>query len=460
MTLQVWLATYVRAFVLAAVFASAACSSVAPDRQVSTFGNELVDDSTSVTTNGPGAPTSQSFATSETNAATGDSLNDTSGPLASCEDIPELEGTVEGSLGGAQNPDVELIRIIREYGDEHRDTFAELWIDRAHSGTLVAAFTGDPEVHREALAELLPAGTPFDVVQVEHSHGELEALQELVFSHWAELGGLVKFGVQTRRNRLTLGFVDPPTGALDALARIVPADAVCVEIQFTPEPPSQPLDIIPDLTAEDPLVECRGLAAVRYSWLADPPSINEFDHPAVGALREELRTPSPEALPSGDWSVLSVDDNRAIFAIFDGNIVVGHATFRPAGDRWTLRGWGQGNRTCEARVALPPGLGHVEIGLDTNSLPAPAHTSIAVLVTEIDCSGGREMGDALVGPQVIETDDAVLVAFAVIPVSGGATCPGNPTTRITIQLSEPLGNRALLDGVQVPPPPITVRRDN
>ena len=64
------------------------------------------------------------------------------------------------------------------------------------------------------------------------------------------------------------------------------------------------------------------------------------------------------------------------------------------------------------------------------------------------------MGDALKGPQVIETDVAVLVAFAVIPVAGDRTCPGNPSTSVTIELSDPLGQRGVYDGLFFPPKPL------
>ena len=63
------------------------------------------------------------------------------------------------------------------------------------------------------------------------------------------------------------------------------------------------------------------------------------------------------------------------------------------------------------------------------------------------------MGDALLGPQMIETDEAVLVAFAAVSAIGPVNCPGNPSSPVTIQLSEPLGQRTFYDGLYVPPKP-------
>ena len=79
-------------------------------------------------------------------------------------------------------------------------------------------------------------------------------------------------------------------------------------------------------------------------------------------------------------------------------------------------------RPCEPAVPLPAGLARVEVRLDLDSMPGADDTAIDVLVTERGCASGREMGDALRAPQVIETDEAVLVAFAVVPVAGGANC--------------------------------------
>ena len=84
-------------------------------------------------------------------------------------------------------------------------------------------------------------------------------------------------------------------------------------------------------------------------------------------------------------------------------------------------------------------------------MPSTADTTIDLLATERGCTNSRGMGDALRGPQVIEIDGAVLVAFAVIPVGGFATCPGIPSTPASIELSDPLGQRGRDDGLFFPP---------
>lgn len=60
------------------------------------------------------------------------------------------------------------------------------------------------------------------------------------------------------------------------------------------------------------------------------------------------------------------------------------------------------------------------------------------------------MGDRLLGPEVVMTETAVLIAFAATPPPGYVqTCPGNPEQAAAIELSEPFGNRAVFDGLAV-----------
>lgn len=315
-----------------------------------TAGTDAARDSTSASA--LVAPASAEAPASSEPSAVATTAVPPTGTFSPCDDIPELESTVEGNLSGTQNPDDALTRIIRDYGDRH-ESFADLWINREHGGALVAAFTGDVEAHREALAALLPAGTPFDVVVADYSTAELETVRAELQANMTDIEGLSHFGMRTTRNRVEIGLVDPPDATLDRLSELVPPALVCVDVFYSPEPPSGPLDIIPLVSGDDPLVECRGIGTVRSSGLVDPLSVDEVDHPAVEALRVELRSPGPEPLPTGDWSVMHIDDDSATFAIIDGNVIAGRASFRLAGERWVLSSFGGSSRVCEARVEPP-----------------------------------------------------------------------------------------------------------
>ncbi len=402
--------------------------------------------------------------------------------LAHCDDVPRLGSRFEGTMGARQNPDPIVKGVLTTYAMEHPDTFGGRWIDRANGGALVLGFTDDPDAHREAILARAPSPDDYpavdprppvtdprtlgeredvviDVVRVRFSEAELLAMADRV--HRAIAGrdfGLDGSGLYISRQRVHLDLVNPPEGALAEIAELVPdPSAVCVEVTRTSQPPSGPLDVIPDLGVEDPLVSCPGTPAVRYSQMIDPPSIDEVDHPAVDALRGELDAPGGQTLPRGRWVVISIDDDRATFAALaaDG---FGVAGVERQGDKWIFSGEAAG-RPCEPAVPLPAGLARAEVRLDPDSMPGAADTTVDLLVTERGCASGREMGEALRDPQVIETDEAVLVAFAVVPVAGAATCPDNPSTSVTIELSDPLGQRWVYDGLHFPPKPLTAVAD-
>lgn len=100
-------------------------------------------------------------------------------------------------------------------------------------------------------------------------------------------------------------------------------------------------------------------------------------------------------------------------------------------------------------VQYPPGLGKVTWEFDpAHSSPTATDTELHLLATELSCAGGREMGDALHGPEVIETDTEILIAFAVESLIGDATCPSNPSTPVTVQLAQPIGDRQIRDGAE------------
>ena len=97
---------------------------------------------------------------------------------------------------------------------------------------------------------------------------------------------------------------------------------------------------------------------------------------------------------------------------------------------------------------IPAGLGQVTWSFDPDfPEPGPTDTELHVRATEIGCASGQPMGDRLQGPQVIESDDAIRIAFAVTLQVGGQDCQGNPSTPVTITLDEPLGDRTLIDAV-------------
>jgi heat shock protein HslJ len=92
-------------------------------------------------------------------------------------------------------------------------------------------------------------------------------------------------------------------------------------------------------------------------------------------------------------------------------------------------------------------------GLDPAALPAPADRSISVGVWEVPCSGGRDVTGKILPPEISYEPARVVVTLWLepLPVLGpneAFTCELAPPMPYTIGLSEPLGDRELVDGNQ------------
>lgn len=89
--------------------------------------------------------------------------------------------------------------------------------------------------------------------------------------------------------------------------------------------------------------------------------------------------------------------------------------------------------------------------VDPSAPPAADATSIRALIRERACASGRSPEGRVVEPQVFAAPDALLITVWVRTLAGGRDCQGNPEFPLEIQLAEPLGERRLLDGSEIPP---------
>jgi hypothetical protein len=78
--------------------------------------------------------------------------------------------------------------------------------------------------------------------------------------------------------------------------------------------------------------------------------------------------------------------------------------------------------------------------------PGPAATSFSALVTERNCSSGRDIRNLLLPPVIAYSELEVVVSLYLEPTDGG-TCIGVGPTPFTIELAGPLGDRELVDGI-------------
>ncbi len=86
----------------------------------------------------------------------------------------------------------------------------------------------------------------------------------------------------------------------------------------------------------------------------------------------------------------------------------------------------------------------VELRLDGD--PNPNSKTVGLLLEERNCVGGEPIGDRLIGPEILETDTAVYLAFGAFGWTERSSCPGNPSMPYAVELEAPLSGRAIIDG--------------
>lgn len=173
-------------------------------------------------------------------------------------------------------------------------------------------------------------------------------------------------------------------------------------------------------------------------------------NPVAVALRAHLAKGGPDIdfLPDHGWTLAGMDLSGAEFVTTagDAGMKVVELDSQPT---WHVTGWGD----CHARRVLAPGLGDADWVFDpVQPKPGPDTQTFVALVTERECASGQSSEGRVVGPDIMDAGDRLLVTFAVRPLGGDLQeCPGNPPTRVKVDLGEPLGSRILLDGGSLPP---------
>lgn len=175
------------------------------------------------------------------------------------------------------------------------------------------------------------------------------------------------------------------------------------------------------------------------------------DTPEAAALRTHLAGPGPDIdfLPDHGWKLVGADATGAEFvSVSDGDPGMVNVLLERGQAGWRVSGWGQ----CRPSRLLPDGLGSADWWLlPGEPRPGPATRTFEALVSERACASGRPADGRIAGPDVVGVNLLVLVTFAVRPLEGVQNCQGNPASRVTVDLGEPLGNRTLLDGGALPP---------
>ncbi len=322
---------------------------------------------------------------------------------------------------------------------------------------MVLGFTDDLEPHREALAALAEPDLAWDVATVAYSERDFQTLVtntfEAAMSSPVEVVGA---GGDVLRQRVSLNLAEPTVESIGELAGFVDVDSTCVEGPLVDPDrerfePGDPIDVIvaPDADGGHPeglLVGCGGGTWPLDSLLSAETLVEAGRDDLIDALQvaaDSFGLDGPE--PSDGWVIL--DETDEYVSLYDPTSeFVSFVTFEDSAAGWILAGSSSGGNSCDLVTQLPAGLSAVEWSVDPDVPLDPGASSVTLSVTETSCTGGREMGERLLGPQVIETDTEVLIAFAAIALTGDQTCPGNPSTSVTVAFEEPLGDRTVRDG--------------
>ncbi len=200
------------------------------------------------------------------------------------------------------------------------------------------------------------------------------------------------------------------------------------------------------------------VAGVRYSCgeipfdpavLAQAGGAETGSDPVSVALRQHLEANGPESgsLPRTGWIPVGSTPVRVEFVARDPAGGYAFVSVENAGGGWSVGGWGG----CTPRAVLP-GRSLAAWVLDPGEPPpGPDTTTFTAHVTEQSCASGKGMGARLGPPEITYGETEVLVRFSAVPLVGGQDCPGNPSSRVVVELREPLGERRLLDASVYPP---------
>lgn len=198
---------------------------------------------------------------------------------------------------------------------------------------------------------------------------------------------------------------------------------------------------------EDVTIGCPSGPTFPASALDDITPLADSGRDEIRAAMEPfLQSEEGGFWPQDGWSILH-EEEKSMIVVARQPAGVSFMTLERRGGTWEWAG-ASGAQACPLR--LDPGkFNTVEWTLD-GPIPQPEATTFTVLVTERECVSGQPIGDRLLGPEVVMTDTEVLLAFAATRPPGlDQNCQGNPTDRVEVELSEPIGDRTIRNGLEV-----------
>jgi len=177
-----------------------------------------------------------------------------------------------------------------------------------------------------------------------------------------------------------------------------------------------------------------------------PRDIEEGPEPSqeiLDALHELRQTMDGAMLPEDGWRVVS-EQGRTTTVLAPLGDSFASASFDKEGRGWKAAGWGD----CKPRLEVED-KSVLRWAFTEGSHPPDAETTkLDVLVTEVECSGGRDI-EGLVEQQVTYGETKIEVVLTAPRLKAGKnqgyTCGGTSPINYTLQLDEPIGDREVVD---------------
>lgn len=163
---------------------------------------------------------------------------------------------------------------------------------------------------------------------------------------------------------------------------------------------------------------------------------------AIDQLRETI---DGSFLPDDGWIALAQDADKAtVLAPYNDRYA--SATFENKNGVWEPVGWGE----CVPRLQVGVGDKSVLRWVFSKGAypPSPRATTLDLLVSEVECSSGREI-EGLIEAITTYDEGRIGVILTAPSLDGGEgvayNCIGTAPTEYELELDEPVGDRAVVD---------------
>jgi hypothetical protein len=167
----------------------------------------------------------------------------------------------------------------------------------------------------------------------------------------------------------------------------------------------------------------------------------------LAAIEKLRRSPEGGSVPAEGWFVVAATSERATL-LAPLRDQFSSATFERESEGWEAQGWGD----CLPGLHVPD-KSVLRWAFTKGAYPPdPAATELEVLAVETQCSSGRDI-EGLVEANVEYREDRIDVVLTAPGLRPGVgyDCQGTPATEYELVLSEPVGDREVVDLSVYPP---------